>query len=211
MKIIAINGSPRKNFNTAQLIKSASDGAKKAGAEIEIINLYDLDKYTGCISCFGCKLGKNKGHCINRDGLTEVLEKIREADGLILGSPNYLGDVSAQFRALYERLIFQYITYNKDNFSYSNRKIPVLFIMTSNGPELYDKGIVNNYKNTLSNFIGPTKVLIAGDTKQVKDYSIYEWTMFDSEHKNKRHEKEFPKKLDESFNLGVKMVEGINK
>ena len=61
MKIIAINGSPRKNFNTAKIIASVCEGAKSKGAETEIINLYDLDKYTGCISCFGCKLGKIKG------------------------------------------------------------------------------------------------------------------------------------------------------
>ena len=69
MKIIAINGSPRKKFNTAQLIKSASDGAKKAGAVVEIINLYDLDKYTGCISCFGCKFRltcKPTTYCSNK-------------------------------------------------------------------------------------------------------------------------------------------------
>ena len=67
MKIVAINGSPRKNFNTAKIIASVCEGAKSKGAGTEIINLYDLDKYTGCISCFGCKLGKNKGHCIRKD------------------------------------------------------------------------------------------------------------------------------------------------
>ena len=62
MKVIAINGSPRKNFNTAELIKSVGKGAANQGAEVETINLYDIDKYTGCISCFGCKLDNNKGH-----------------------------------------------------------------------------------------------------------------------------------------------------
>ena len=100
MKIIAINGSPRKNFNTAKIIASVCEGAKSKGAEIEIINLYEVDKYTGCISCFGCKLGKNKGYCIRKDGLTDTLEKIRNADGLILGTPNYFGEVRSGFRAL---------------------------------------------------------------------------------------------------------------
>lgn len=206
MKIIAINGSPRKNFNTAKILESVCKGAKSAGAETEIINLYDLDKYTGCISCFGCKLGKNKGHCIIKDGLTETLEKIRTADCLILGTPNYFGEVSSGFRALYERLLFQYLTYQKENMSCNERKIPVLFIMTSNSPELDYSGLVKNYKNSLSTFIGPTKVFYVGDTKQVNDYSIYNWTMFDTKHKDKKHEKDFPKKLDEAYKLGIDLV-----
>ena len=54
MKIIAINGSPRENKNTGTLLKKALEGAESCGAEIEFINLYDLD-YKGCISCFACK------------------------------------------------------------------------------------------------------------------------------------------------------------
>ena len=54
------------------------------------------------------------GHCICKDGLTQVLDAIREADGLIIGSPNYLSEMTASFRALYERLIFQNLTYNLD-------------------------------------------------------------------------------------------------
>lgn len=99
------------------------------------MDLYRLDKFTGCVSCFGCKLDPNKGKCVCRDGMTPVLEKIAQADGLILGSPNYLGNVSAGCRALYERLYFQHLTYNKDQMFLVERKIPVLFILTSNAPE----------------------------------------------------------------------------
>ena len=101
-KIIAVNAGPRKNWNTAQLINAACEGAKEEGAEVKVYNMYDLEKYSGCISCFGCKLEKNLGHCICKDGLTPVLEDIRTADGLIIGSPNYLSDVTAAFRAIYE-------------------------------------------------------------------------------------------------------------
>lgn len=76
---------------------------REAGAEVEKFDLFRLEKYTGCISCFGCKKEKFKGHCIVRDGLTPVLDAIREADGLIIGSPNYLSELTASFRALYER------------------------------------------------------------------------------------------------------------
>ena len=134
-KIVAINASPRTGWNTAELVREAARGAESEGAPVEVIDLYRLDKFTGCISCFGCKLLPHEGKCVYKDGLAPVLESIRQADGLILGTPNYLGDVSAGFRALYERLIFQYITYQKERFNCNDRQIPALFIMTSNAPE----------------------------------------------------------------------------
>lgn len=113
-QIVAINASPRTGWNTDTLIREAAKGAESEGAEVTIFDLYKLDKFSGCISCFGCKLPEHLGQCIYQDGLSPVLERIRHADGLILGSPNYLGDITAGLRALYERLIFQYITYKKN-------------------------------------------------------------------------------------------------
>ena len=112
--VIAINAGPRKRWNTDTLITEASSGVEAAGAEVKGFDLYRLERYTGCVSCFGCKRERNKGHCICRDGLTPVLDAIREADGLIIGSPNYLGEMTASFRALYERLVFQNLTYNRE-------------------------------------------------------------------------------------------------
>ena len=113
-KIVAVNAGPRKGWNTDTLIAKAVEGAESAGAEVSRCDLFRLEKYTGCVSCFGCKKNQFKGHCILKDGLTPVLDAIREADGLIIGSPNYLSEVTASFRALYERLIFQNLTYNKE-------------------------------------------------------------------------------------------------
>ena len=114
-KIIVVNAGPRKGWNTDSLLTEASKGAESAGAEVERFDLFQLEKYTGCVSCFGCKKEKFKGCCIRRDALTPVLDAIRESDGLIIGSPNYLGELTASFRALYERLIFQNLTYNIGN------------------------------------------------------------------------------------------------
>ena len=212
-KIIAINGSPRREWNTGILVREAAEGARQAGAETEVIDLYRLEKYSGCISCFGCKREKNLGRCVCRDGLYPVLEKIREADGLILGTPIYLGEATASFRALYERLIFQYITYKNLPRSYAQRKIPVVLVFTGNAPEEFFRGpvygkLVENYKNTLNGFIGPTQVLISADTLQVDDYSPYGWTMFDPEAKKKRREEVFPNERKEAFRLGAEMVRG---
>ncbi|MCR5229686.1 MAG: flavodoxin family protein, partial [Solobacterium sp.] len=88
-KIIAVNAGPRKGWNTDTLISEAVKGAEAAGAQVQRFDLYKLEKYTGCISCFGCKKEQFKGRCICRDGLTPVLGAISEADGLIIGSPKY--------------------------------------------------------------------------------------------------------------------------
>ena len=125
-KIIAVNAGPRKGFNTDTLINEAIKGAESKGAEVVKFDLFRLKQYTGCISCFGCKKEKNKGHCICRDGLTPVLDAIREADGLIIGSPNYLSEMTASFRALYERLIFQNLTYNTETPCCNRETVPVL-------------------------------------------------------------------------------------
>ena len=167
-KIIAVNASPRKGWNTDTLVSDAVRGAEEAGAVVECFDLYRLEKFTGCISCFGCKKEQFKGHCICRDGLTPVLDAIREADGLILGTPNYLGDVSAVFRALYERLVFQNLTYNREMPCCNPNPIPVLLIMTSNAPAAFDMQILQKYQQTLSGFVGPTEVFASGDTLQLR-------------------------------------------
>ena len=212
-KIVAINCSPRTGWNTATLVREAARGAEDQGAEVRVIDLYALEKFTGCVSCFGCKLPQSLGRCICRDGLAPVLEEIRNADGLILGTPNYLGDVSAGFRALYERLIFQSLTYKTEVRSYNQKQIPVLMIMTSNAPEDfyaqigYDE-MLKRYQGTLGTFVGPTKILISSDTLQVKDYGRYNWTMFNPEHKKERNETVFPEDKNKAFALGERMVSG---
>ena len=206
--IIAVNAGPRMGWNTETLITEASKGAESAGAEVQRFDLFRLERYTGCISCFGCKREKFKGHCICRDGLTSVLDAIREADGLSIGSPNYLSELTASFRALYERLIFQNLTYNKEKPCCNAHKIPVLLIMTSNAPDTMYRDLLQGYQQTLSSFVGPTEVLVSGDTLQLKDYSKtdWPWSMFDPDSKQKRHDTVFPEECKKAFELGASLV-----
>ena len=206
-KIIAINAGPRVNWNTDQLIKAACNGAKENGAEVEYIHLYKMDA-KGCASCFGCKLPKTFGKCVIKDDVGKVLEKIREADGLIIGSPNYLGNLTASFRAIYERLVFQSLTYNKENPC--DHPIPVLLITTSNCDEdYYDQigysNMLKDYTNTLSRFVGPTKLFVCGNTLQVNNYDLYNWTIFDPESKKQHHDETFEQYVKQAFELGKEM------
>lgn len=208
-KIIAVNAGPRKGWNTDTLINEAVAGAEAAGAEVQKFDLFRLEKYTGCISCFGCKRERNKGRCICRDGLTQVLDAIRESDGLIIGSPNYLSELTASFRALYERLIFPNLTYNKENPCCNLRPIPVLLIMTSNAPDEMYVNMMRNYQQVISRFVGPTEIFVSGDTMQLRDYSKtdWQWTLFDPLHKQLRHQTVFPEHCKQVFEMGKQLVE----
>ena len=207
-KIVVVNAGPRRGWNTDTLITEAAKGAEAAGAEIVRFDLFRMEKYTGCISCFGCKKEKNKGHCIVKDGLAPVLDAVREADGLIIGSPNYLSELTASFRALYERLIFQNLTYNLESPCCNEHPVPVLLIMTSNAPDTAYNALLQNYKQALSVFVGPTEVFVSGNTLQLKDYgkTDWQWTMFDPEAKKKRHEEVFPQECKKAFELGAALA-----
>ena len=207
-RIIAVNAGPRKGWTTDTLITEASQGAESAGATVERFDLFKLERYTGCISCFGCKKEKFKGQCICRDALKPVLDAIRESDGLIIGSPNYLSEMTASFRALYERLIFQNLTYNKENPCCNAHPIPVLLIMTSNAPDTMYSQLLNNYQQVLSRFVGPTEVFVSGNTLQLKDYSKtdWPWSLFDPEDKKQRHETVFPEECRAVFEKGINLV-----
>ena len=206
--IVVVNAGPRMGWNTETLLSEAARGAESAGASIQRFDLFRLERYTGCISCFGCKKERFKGHCICRDGLTPVLDAIRASDGLIIGSPNYLGELTASFRALYERLIFQNLTYNLETPCCSARAIPVLLMMTSNAPDTAYQSLLQGYRQTLSRFVGPTQVFVSGDTLQLKDYgkTDWPWTMFDPAAKQARHETVFPAHRQAAFERGAALA-----
>jgi multimeric flavodoxin WrbA len=100
MKVIGIQSSPkRKNSNTLKLLEAALDGAREAGAETEVIDITRLKiKYCkGCVTCY------RDGFCHQKDDYAALKEKILEADGIILASPNYIDNVTAQFKTMLDR------------------------------------------------------------------------------------------------------------
>lgn len=115
IKALFVNGGPRKRNNTAQMLENALKGAQEAGAQCEMVNLYDLD-FKGCKSCFACQLknAKTDGVCAIRDGLRPLLEKARDADVIVIGSPVYFSYPTGETRSFLERLIFPNFTYDYD-------------------------------------------------------------------------------------------------
>ncbi len=98
MRAFVINGSPRKKWNAAQAIDRAGEALKDNGFEVEGIDLYDYT-FNGCTSCFACKLkdAKTNGVCAMKNDLRPVLEKLRGADAIVLGSPVYFSQPLGQY------------------------------------------------------------------------------------------------------------------
>lgn len=212
MKVIAFNGSPRKDWNTSILLQKVLDGAALQGAETEIIHLYDLD-YKGCISCFSCKTkgGKSYGMCAVKDNLTSILENIKEVDAIILGSPVYYGTVSGEMKSFMERLMFPYTAYTNPPSTLFPRKIRTGFIYTMNVPEEmgnnlgYDRYFDAN-KMTLQMVFGSSEKLCSYDTYQFGDYSKYLSSLFDPAQKAQRRSEVFPKDCENALAMGTRLV-----
>ncbi len=209
-KIIAINGSPRKNGNTATLLQNALDGAKSQGAETELVNLVDL-KYQGCISCFACKRKGTEyiGKCAMKDDLTPILEKAMTADAIILGSPIYIGDVTGMMRSFIERFGFMNISYNNSKSWHKTSTKNAAFIYTMNGNRIQSKLFTYIYMmNTgiLKKFGGYTTQLLSTNTYQFNDYSQYDASNFDEKKKKKVKETTFPKDCEKAYSIGKDLI-----
>lgn len=210
-----VNGSPRKNWNTAQLLERAMQGAKDGGAEVEMVNLYDRSlNYKGCMSCFACKVkGGKKGVCSFPDDLRAVMERAVEADVLVCGSPVYCGYPTAGLRAFMERLIFPAVNYSDYSQPVINRPKRSATIYTMNCPDeatyraiAYDTLLDTSAKQL--GMFGPTEILCCYDTWQFTDYSRYDAARFDVAHKADLHERQFPLDLQRAYDLGRRLVEG---
>lgn len=212
MGIIAINGSPRKQWNTATLIGKALEGAASQGAETELIHLYGLT-FTGCISCFACKLkgGNSYGRCAMDDSLTPLYARIREADALILGSPIYLGDMTGHMRSFLERLVFPYLVYSNDPQTLFPRRIPVALIYTMGASEEmtrqmgYDRFFSRN-EMLMQRIFGPVQSLMSYDTLQFDDYAKYVTPRFDPKAKAERRKTVFPEDCRKAFEMGTRLA-----
>lgn len=104
MKVITINGSPRLVGNTSNILLDIQDELEKDGIEVEQISLYSHE-FDPCNDCRSCML-RGDGVCIIEDGLNELANKMREADGIIMASPCYYGACSSQMKLFMERVGF---------------------------------------------------------------------------------------------------------
>ncbi len=211
MKTILLNGSPRRNWNTAMMLKEAKRGAESVGAETEYIDLFDLT-YTGCRSCLACKRkDAERCRCFWKDDLSPVIDRIFAADALIIGSPIYLGDITSQVHGLIERLHFCALSYD-DYSNYFSGRVDVGIILTMNAPKtVYNLSYRKKAKEVAQGFQllnGSVEVYACCDTLQVTDYSKFSMAGFNEDHKRAVREKQFPLDLEKAFQMGAMLGNG---
>ncbi|MBR6205350.1 MAG: flavodoxin family protein [Candidatus Methanomethylophilaceae archaeon] len=215
MKAILVNGSPRKSWNTAKALDSAGEGLRENGFDVERINLYDYT-YKGCTSCFACKLkdAKTNGVCAMKDELRPVLEKLREVDAIVLGSPVYFSQPLGQVRSFVERWLFPIYSYHYENgkpLLCRDKAIPCGMIYTMNlTEEMYKEwGYAEALKQTpksIDEIMGCCETLNIFNTYQFKDYSRYDITLFDEEEKRAYRDSRFESDLKNAFELGCRIA-----
>jgi len=210
-KIIIIDGGPRKNFNTASMLQNFAEGATSVSDKIEVktVRLYGLD-YKGCMSCMACKVkGKASNICKFKDALMPVLEEIAEADGLVLGSPIYFGDVTGQMRTFLERLAFPWLSYNDYSMT-APKWMPVVLMETMNGtPERNNSQGYGSMEYCIQTALGEPEHLIAYNTYQVKNYERFELASFSEEAKRQWRDEHWEQDLQKAFDAGKQMAEKI--
>ena len=216
MKAIFINASPRKGWNTAQLLQRAMEGAADAGAETEMVNLYDRSlNYKGCMSCFACKVrGGRKGICSFKDDLQPILERTLQAEVLVCGAPVYCGYPTASLRAFMERLIFPAVNYADFGRPVVMKKLRSATIYTMNCPNeaIYRANYYDILMDTNAHqlgMFGPTEILCSFDTLQFSDYNRYDADAIDAGHKKQVHDTRFNDDLQKAYTLGRRLVEEV--
>lgn len=210
-KIMIIDGGPRKNFNTASMLQAFAEGAKSVGNEIDvkIVRLYDLD-YKGCMSCMACKIkGRASNICKFKDSLTPILEEVAQADGLVLGSPIYFGQITGQMQAFLERLAFPWLSYNDYSLT-APKKMPVVLMETMNGlPDNNNSQGYGSMEYCITTALGQPEHINAYNTYQVKSYDRFELASFSEESKRQYREDNWEKDLQKAREAGRKMAEKI--
>ena len=216
--MIIINGSPRKNFNTAQMLHEAQKGAESVGAEVKYYNLYDYN-FSGCRSCFACqrKGSITNGVCAIRDEIRPILEECINAEAMIIGTPVYFSYPTGAFRSFLERLMFANHTYmlDKENGGLKrrlNKVIPTGVVFTMNCPEelaykMNYNVILEENTRSLNHIMGYAESLYSYDTMQFTDFSKYNCDLFNEKQKAEVKQVQFPKDLEKAFDLGKRLVQ----
>jgi len=212
--ILALNGSPRLNGNTAAMLKSVLEGAQSCGAETRLVHVYPL-KGKGCVSCFSCKRKNGRhGYCALQDEFSPLLAAMEEADAIIFGSPIYYYNATPEILALEQRFLFSHMLYNTKNRWVYPKKAACAFVYTFGLPESFTDEILHSFRfvhTRMGEMMGSTaEILCSADASQFSDYSLYEADRFDPAAKKKHLEEVFPQDLARAFTLGQKLASHKN-
>lgn len=154
MKVIALNGSPRKNGNTYQALRTMADELEKEGIETEIVSLGGQNIH-GCIACNYCATSENNQCVFKNDCVNEVVAKMKEADGFILGSPTYYAGIAGTMKSFLDRAFYSSSPYFKYKVATS-----VAAVRRAGGVDVMHQ--LNNYLNLAETILPPSQYWTIG-------------------------------------------------
>ncbi len=140
MKVLAINGSARKDGNTAMLVNVALEEIKERGIDTEMVQLAGTE-LRGCLACYKCFDKKDKRCAVTVDAMNATIAKMLEADGIILASPTYFADVTAELKALIDRAGLV----AKANSDMFRRKVGAAIVAVRRGGEIHAFDTINHF------------------------------------------------------------------
>lgn len=198
MKTIVINADPKQKQEVGKLLKSAGEGAESVGAEVEYFNLYKMN-LRGCMNCSICKM-KNKENfkCYWKDDLSPIIEKILNADTLLIGSQIFFNEPTSHYRALIERLIYCIVSY--DSQYYYKGKVNVGIFYSVISPKDY-------FEKSIRPYLKSTEDLFKMLNGEVKVYSSYKGlrSKKKTEEEINEQKKEFNIDLKKAFEMGAEL------
>ena len=200
LKTIVINAGPKKRGFNAEMAKSALRGAQSVGAEVEFIDLYRL-KFTGCLSCLICMRDDFEScKCFLRDDLSPLIDRILDADCLLIAAPIFFSNPSSHYMALLERLIFCIVSNKGENLF--KGKVNVGLIYTFH----YDKGYFEEsvrphfkHSEDILKMLNGEVEIYSAEYDSKKTYS----TSFDGEISSE--DEYFTLNLEKAYEIGVKL------
>ena len=219
MKIYAINGGPRKGWNTDTMLQKFLSGAASVDNQIqtEMVYLYDLN-YKGCISCYACQRADENtyGQCQLKDDIYVLLREVPKSDGVVFGCPIYLNSQTSMLRAFIERLVYQYLNFDKKHVdSNAPKPLRTAMIYTMNVSEEsmklsnYDH-ILGSAERYLQRIFGfqPAR-LCAYNTYQFKEYSQYRASYWNEHQKAEHNRIRFPLDCQAAYDMGKQIATEI--
>ena len=164
MKILGIDGSPRENGNTETLVKAILQGAEANGAETRHYKVAGMN-ISPCLGCMDCR---ESGICIHEDDMTPLYDEIQSSDAMVIGSPVYMWQVSAQTKTFLDRLVL----FVKPDFSTRlNGPKGLVLAFTQGNPDVHAFKTYFDYLENLFSFLhyDVKGTIVAAGTKQEND------------------------------------------
>ena len=197
MKAVVINAGPKRRDHNAQLAKSSAKGAESVGAEVEYVDLYKLD-LCGCMNCTICKKEDNVGKCYWKDEVSPLIERILDADCLLITVPIFFTEPTSHYRALIERLVYCIVSYKTGN-TFKGKINVGLFYTLNYSVEYFEKSVRPNLKSS--------EGLLEMFNGEVQIHSFRSITKRESEESDELDEKEklFSADLDKVFEISAEL------